>query len=363
VTAGPSGGAPAWPGAPVAWPRPWPGPVRPRPWPRRPAPLKSGRTTRTWKRGMWRTVSRYATAGAALFAGGAGDVAARGRVGLDVLELVVVHHADVAAPERLGDRQRHLRLGLHHLGAHRLDAGAVLLLLGHGHGAALLGLGLRDALVGLGLVGLQLSADVAADVDVGDVDGEDLEGRARVEALGQDRLRDDVRVLEHALVGLSRADGGDDALADARDDRLLAGAAHEPLEVRAHRDAGRGDQLDAVLGDGRDVGRLDHARVHGHAHGVEDVAAGEVDGGRPVEPERDARLVGGDQCVDDRVDVAAGQVVGLELVLVHLDAGLVGLDQRQDDLVRRHAPEAHGDEAGEAHLDAGGDRRDPQPDR
>src|SRR5690606_30112034 len=98
-------------------------------------------------------------------------------------------------------------------------------------------------------------------------------------------------------------------------------------------------------------------------HGVEDVAAGEVDGGRPVERERDARLVGGDQCVDDPVDVAAGQVVGLELVLVHLDAGLVGLDQRQDDLVRRHAPEAHGDEAGEAHLDAGGDRRDPQPDR
>src|SRR5690606_35004553 len=151
----------AWPGAPVAWPRPWPGPVRPRPWPRRPAPRASGRTTKTTQTRMPRSVSRRTTSGAVPFAGRAGAVAAHRRGGLDVLELVVVHHADVAAPDRLGDRQRHLRLGLHHLGAHRLDAGAVLLLLGHGHGAALLGLGLRDALVGLGLVGLQLSADVA----------------------------------------------------------------------------------------------------------------------------------------------------------------------------------------------------------
>lgn len=68
---------------------------------------------------------------------------------------------------------------------------------------------------------LELGTDVVADVDVGDVDGEDLEGGAGVEALGHDGLGDVVGVLEHRLVRLGRADGGDDALADAGDDGLF----------------------------------------------------------------------------------------------------------------------------------------------
>ena len=37
--------------------------------------------------------------------------------------------------------------------------------------------GTRDARIGLGLIGLQASADVVSHVDVGDVDGNDGEGR------------------------------------------------------------------------------------------------------------------------------------------------------------------------------------------
>ena len=40
-------------------------------------------------------------------------------------------------------------------------------------------------------------------------------------------LGDVVGVLQHVLVVGGRADGGDDALADAGDDRLLGGAADE----------------------------------------------------------------------------------------------------------------------------------------
>ncbi len=67
---------------------------------------------------------------------------------------------------------RNLSLGFHHLGAHLLDGGDHFLLVGDGHGAALLRLGLRDAVVGLGLIGLQLRADVAPHVHIRDVDGE-----------------------------------------------------------------------------------------------------------------------------------------------------------------------------------------------
>src|SRR5690606_1034051 len=116
-----------------------------------------------------------------------------------------------------------------------------------------------------------------------------------------------------------------------------------------------GDQLDAVLGDGGDVRRLDDARVDGHAHGVQHVAAGEVDGGGPVEGQRDARLVGGDEGVHHPIHVPTGQVVGFELVLVHLDAGLVRFDERQDDPVGWHAAQPHRNEAYEADLDARGD--------
>ena len=49
--------------------------------------------------------------------------------------------------------------------------------------SALLGFGLGHDEVCMGLVGLQLGTDVVADVDVGDVDREDLERRAGVEAV------------------------------------------------------------------------------------------------------------------------------------------------------------------------------------
>ena len=88
------------------------------------------------------------------------------------------------------------------------------------------------------------------DVDVGDVDRDDLERRLRVERVVQHRLRDHARVGQHVLVVVGRADGLDDALADAGDDRLLGRPADEPFELRPHRHAGLGPQLNAVAADG-----------------------------------------------------------------------------------------------------------------
>ena len=57
-----------------------------------------------------------------------------------------------------------------------------------------------------------------------------------------------------------RADGAHHALADARDDRLLARAAHEPVDVGANRHARDSDELDSIFGDGGDFRRLDNLR-------------------------------------------------------------------------------------------------------
>ena len=63
----------------------------------------------------------------------------------------------------------------------------------------------------------------------------------------------DVGLLEHLHVGLGRADGVDDALADPGDDRLVGGAADQAVEVGAHGDLGLDLELDAVLGDAVDA--------------------------------------------------------------------------------------------------------------
>ena len=49
-----------------------------------------------------------------------------------------------------------------------------------------------------------------------------------------------------------------------------------------------------VLRDLPGIGAVDHFRIHAGLHGVEHVAAGQVDGGRAVEVEVDVGPLGGD---------------------------------------------------------------------
>ena len=88
----------------------------------------------------------------------------------------------------LGHGLWHERFGFYHFGAHLLGFGTHLLFHCHSCGSAHLGFRLGDALVCLGLFGLQFSADVVADIHISDVDGQDLECRIAVETLGEHRL-------------------------------------------------------------------------------------------------------------------------------------------------------------------------------
>src|SRR5439155_26558027 len=92
----------------------------------------------------------------------------------------------------------------------------------------------------------------------------------------------------------------DDTLADAGDDGLLGSTAHQTVELGAHGDAGPGLELNAVAADaverrpplGR-IGAIDHLRVDAGLDGIEDVAAGEIDGRRNPPGQIDTGLVGG----------------------------------------------------------------------
>ena len=179
----------------------------------------------------------------------AGDGLAHGGIRLDVAHPVEIHDAEIALTECVGHRERHLGFGLDDFRLHFLRARLHLRLERDGGGAADLGVSLRHALVGLGLVELQTGADVLADIHVGDVNGENLERGARVEALFERGLADALRVFQNVLVGVGGTDGGDDAFADARDDGFLGRASDEPVEVRADGDARLDLELDAVLGD------------------------------------------------------------------------------------------------------------------
>src|SRR5262249_12507386 len=155
------------------------------------------------------------------------------------------------------------------------------------------------------------------------------ERRLRVERVPQHGLRDQVRVGQDVGVVLGVADGLDDALADAGDDRLLGGPADQAVELRPHGDAGAGLELDAVAADvargaaafGRG-GAFDALRVEVAVDGLVDVGAGQVDGRGHAPGQVHAGLVGGEDGADDLLHVAAGQDVGLHLLGRHLDARL-----------------------------------------
>jgi hypothetical protein len=96
-------------------------------------------------------------------------------------------------------------------------------------------------------------------------------------------------MLEDVLIGIGRADGTDDAFANAGDDCFLRGAADEAVEVGADGDAGLDLDADAVLGNAIDaaaalggVGAIDDLWIDASRDGFEDcfagAAGGEIDG-------------------------------------------------------------------------------------
>src|SRR5690606_28430872 len=100
-------------------------------------------------------------------------------------------------------------------------------------------------------------------------------------------------------------------LADAGDDRLLGRPADKALDVRAHRHPGLDLELDAILRYRVNrlpahlpTGHVDHLRIDARLYRLEDVTAGEVDGGRVRPGQVDPRLVGGDHGVDDAHEVS-----------------------------------------------------------
>ena len=171
---------------------------------------------------------------------------------------------------------RYLGLRLDHLGLHLLCVRLHLLLTRDRHCTALLRLCLRDALVCLRLIGLKLRADVASDIDIRNVDGENLEGCSGIEPLTEYGLRDIIGVRKHILMILRGTDCRDNALTDTRNDRRLSCAADEAIDIRTHRDTGLDLELDPVRRDSGDNRRLDDLRVDAHLHGIQHIAPRKV---------------------------------------------------------------------------------------
>ena len=239
--------------------------------------------------------------------------------------------------------------------------GLHFLLAGHGHGTTLFGLGLGDVLVGIGLIHLEGSTDVLAYVDVGDVDGENFEGRTCVKPLAEHELRDGVGVLEHGLVAFARADGRNDAFAYTSQHRVFACTTHQLADVGTNRHARLGDELDAVLGYGGHGRSVDDLGVDRHLNGFEDVAPRQVDGGGHLEGQVDVCLGGRHEGVYHLFDVSACQIVGFEAVACDVaQACLVGFDEPWHDDVGRHVTDAHQEELHQRDVDARHLGREPE---
>ena len=75
-----------------------------------------------------------------------------------------------------------------------------------------------------------------------------------------------------------------------------------------HRYWSLGYHLDTVLGHSRHGRSIDYLRIYRHLHGLEHIAASEVDGSRHLEVQVDIGLVRGDQGIDNIGHIALRQV-------------------------------------------------------
>jgi hypothetical protein len=131
-----------------------------------------------------------------------------GRVGLDILEAVIIHHAQLAFVKRAGHGQGNLCLGFDHAGAHFGNARHHFLFGGDGGRAADFGLRLRDKFVRFRLLGLKFGADVAAT----STSAMSMDRISNAVLLSSDLPKtvfNAVGIIEHRLVGFRRADGRD----------------------------------------------------------------------------------------------------------------------------------------------------------
>ena len=285
------------------------------------------------------------------------------RIRLDVVQLVVIHDAELALAQCLRHGVGHLCLRLDHLGLHLLCVRLHLLLARDCHGTAFLRLRLCDALIRFRLIGLQLRTDVPPDIDVGNINGENLKCRSCVETFAKHGLRYVIRIGKHVIVTLRRADRRHNAFADTGNDRRFSCTADEAVNVRTYRDTRLDLQLDAICRHRGDNRCLDDLRIDTHLHCVEHITPREVNCRCALERERNLRAMRRDQRIHHLVHITACEIVCLELVDAHIQPRLIRLDERQNNAARRNAAQAHPDQRDNADRDICRDRRDPQPER
>lgn len=126
-----------------------------------------------------------------------GNAASHVGVGLDVFHPVVVHDTEVAAAEGFGHGLGHFGFCLDHVGTGFFGFGFHFLFQGYSHGTAFFCLGLGNVFVGIGLVHLEGCTDVAANIDVGNINGENLKGCTGIQSLAQYEFGDGVGVLKY----------------------------------------------------------------------------------------------------------------------------------------------------------------------
>ena len=120
-----------------------------------------------------------------------------------------------------------------------------------------------------------------------------------------------------------------------------AGASDQLFDIRPYRYAGFGDQLDAVFGYGRYRRGVDHFRVDRHLYGFRHVTAGQVDGRRHPEVERNVGFLRRDQSRHDVGHVAARQEVRFQVVGGQMQTRFGSGDHLVDDDRGRHLAEPH----------------------
>ena len=128
---------------------------------------------------------------------GASNTGSHIGIGLNVFHSIVVHNTKIASSESFGHGFRYFSFGLNHVSTCFFCFGFHFLLQSNGHRTAFLCFSLGDVLVSVSLVYLQRSSDIAAYIDIGNINGKNFKGSTSIESFTQDEFRDGVWVFEY----------------------------------------------------------------------------------------------------------------------------------------------------------------------
>src|SRR5574344_887729 len=150
-----------------------------------------------------------------------------------------------------------------------------------------------------------------------------------------------VRVFQHFAVIAGRTNAGNNTFAYSGNNGLLAGAAHQSIDISSYGYSGFNLQLNAVFSNGRNYRSFNNFRINTHLYCFQNITSCQVNSAGSFKGQRNFSTMRSNQSINNLIYITACQIVSFQLIGVYGDTGFVGLNQGQYDFAGRNSTQPH----------------------